>query len=290
MDKKPLIAYGWLRALIFILLVIPVSLACFWLTQKFLYTGAATPGVEPADESLLNFAIVYTTGAAGTFLLLFLFVKFIDKKSIKSLGFYWKGYENDAGIGFFTGVFLLALGTIMLITSGYLKFTGIAIEPQNLFISLILFVIVAAAEEVIFRGYVLHNLMQSLQPWLALAVSALLFGLFHYSNPEAGLLPILNVIAGGFLLGINYIYTRNLWFGIFLHFSWNFFQGPVFGYEVSGFNAGGVFVQSMDGPAWLTGAGFGFEGSAVALILVTLAVIFLHTYYYKKVAELKTSV
>jgi membrane protease YdiL (CAAX protease family) len=212
-------------------------------------------------------------------------VKFVDKTNIISLGFKWKGYERDAGTGFFSAVFLLGLGTIILITTGYLTYTGISFQPKSLLLSLVLFAMVAFFEEIVFRGYLLNNLMASMPPWIALCVSSIIFGLVHMSNPGAGFLPIFNIFAGGFLLGINYIYTRNLFFSILLHFAWNFFQGPIFGYSVSGFELGGLFTQSMNGPAWITGGEFGFEGSILQSILSIGAVAFFATLYNKKIAR-----
>jgi membrane protease YdiL (CAAX protease family) len=131
-------------------------------------------------------------------------------------------------------------------------------------------VAVAFMEELVFRGYLLNNLMQSVNKWLALLITALLFAVVHISNPDVTILPVLNVFVAGLLLGINYIYTKNLWFSIFFHFIWNVFQGPVLGYEVSGFDMPFILEQNLEGPALLTGGEFGFEGSIICLLLIIL--------------------
>ena len=86
------------------------------------------------------------------------------------------------------------------------------------------------------------------------------------------------------LLGINYIYTKNLWFGILLHFSWNFFQGPLLGFEVSGLPLQSLLQHDIQGSELLTGGKFGFEGSLVATVLLTMAIVILAWVYEKKYA------
>ncbi len=111
----------------------------------------------------------------------------------------------------------------------------------------------------VFRGYILNNLMESMNKWAALGVSAGLFTMAHGSNPGISFIAVINLALAGLLLGVNYIYTRNIWFGICFHFSWNFLQGPVLGYQVSGLPLQSVLQPSLQGPWWLTGGSFGIE-------------------------------
>lgn len=113
--------------------------------------------------------------------------------------------------------------------------------------------LVAFAEELVFRGYILNNLLQSMNKWTALIISSLLFTLFHLSNPDISLLALLNIFLSGLMLGINYIFTKNLWFAILLHFSWNFYEGPILGYKVSGLTLESLLQQELTGNPILTG-------------------------------------
>jgi hypothetical protein len=141
--------------------------------------------------------------------------------------------------------------------------------------------LVSFTEELICRGYILNNLMQSMNKWLALALSSLVFAAFHSANPDVSIMSIINIYIAGLLLGINYIYTRNLWFSIFFHFVWNVFQGPVLGYDVSGLHLPGMLQQTLNGPDLLTGGPFGFEGSLICPLL-TLAAIGYFGYSFSK--------
>jgi membrane protease YdiL (CAAX protease family) len=96
----------------------------------------------------------------------------------------------------------------------------------------------------------------------------------HLGNLHIDVIAVVNLLAGGFLLGINYIYTRNLWFSILFHFSWNFCQGSVLGYEVSGLGFQSLLQMEKNGNTLLTGGQFGFEGSVIATILLVIAILF----------------
>lgn len=126
--------------------------------------------------------------------------------------------------------------------------------------------------------------------WLALTISSFLFFLAHINNPSIDntILPMVELFVGGILLGINYIYTKNLWFGIMLHFSWNFLQGPVLGYKVSGIDIEPLLKQNIEGSAIWTGGDFGFEGSLLSIILSIIFIIILTT-LFKRDASLKDS-
>ena len=125
--------------------------------------------------------------------------------------------------------------------------------------------------------------------WVALLISALIFALFHYSNPGVNALASVNVFIAGLMLGVNYIYSRNLWFGIFLHFSWNFYQGPVLGYKVSGKSFYSLLQQDLSGNPIVTGGAFGIEGSVLAGILCMITFTALALIYRKKFSGSVTS-
>ena len=83
----------------------------------------------------------------------------------------------------------------------------------------------------------------------------------------------------GILLGVYYIHKRNLWFPVVLHLSWNYFQNPVFGFHVSGFDFGSVFDINIVNSTILTGGEFGFEGSIILTVLVVLSILFVEKKY-----------
>lgn len=128
----------------------------------------------------------------------------------------------------------------------------------------------AVTEELTFRGFALQAFERLLGSWTALAVTALFFGLTHLFNPGATAWSALAIaIEAGGLLGAAFLWRRNLWFVIGLHFAWNA-TVALLGIPVSGHAAPGLLVADVSGPSILTGGAFGIEGSLVTVALGAL--------------------
>jgi hypothetical protein len=133
----------------------------------------------------------------------------------------------------------------------------------------------AAVEEIAFRGIAFQAIEKlagpRFGPWIALAVTALFFGAAHMLNPGATLWSGLAIaIEAGVLLGAAFMWRRNLWFVIGIHFAWNALEG-LFGIAVSGHRDPGLFLTVATGPAALTGGSFGVEASIVP-VLISVAI------------------
>ncbi len=138
------------------------------------------------------------------------------------------------------------------------------------------FVLAAVLEEVVMRGIVFRILEQSLGSWLALALSAVIFGALHLLNHGATLLNAGAVmLEAGILLAAAYMLTRRLWLCIGIHFAWNFTQGGIFSAAVSGGATRGLLQAKLVGAEWLTGGAFGVEASAVAVVVCFSAAVLL---------------
>jgi membrane protease YdiL (CAAX protease family) len=291
-QTEPLIKQGWVRVLVFCVLYFSVLAAGSFLILLLMMVTNTASNMQDALEQLnkqdsimpILFIVLYNFTISILFVILFR--KFIDRKTVYSLGWELKNYGSHALIGLFAAVAIIGTGTFILIAFNYLRFTGWFINGQDLFISLGIMVFVAIAEELVFRGYVLNNLMQSTNRYAALAISALIFGIAHATNPNFSWLAFTNIILAGFILGINYIYTQNLWYAVVFHFAWNFLQGPIVGYEVSGLNFQSIFQMEINGNEIITGGKFGFEGSIVASALVIIATL-IQAYVYER--KLKAS-
>jgi len=225
--------------------------------------------------------IVQFFGTIGTLTIVWIFTRFIDRRELNDIGFSLKNRSKDILYGLLTGLLLMGIGTLILWINGNLSITAINFNFISLFQSILIFILVSINEEVFVRGYILPNFMDSMNRYLALLLSALLFTVMHLFNPNVSFLGITNILLAGLLLGISYIFTKNLWFPIALHFSWNFFQGPIFGFEVSGTNTDTLISQTITGSELLTGGKFGFEGSLLASLLCSACII-LFWFIYKK--------
>jgi membrane protease YdiL (CAAX protease family) len=82
---------------------------------------------------------------------------------------------------------------------------------------------VAVVEEIVFRGLLFRILEEGLGSWLAMAMSAVLFGMIHLGNIEDPTpLSIASQSAGGLSLAAAYMLTRKLWLPVGIHWGWDF--------------------------------------------------------------------
>ena len=288
-QTEPLIKQGWLRVFVFCLcFFIFQVLSGLVLTLLFvLLKVSANPAdavqqLTDVNSSVISLAIVIGFNFITSLLLVFLFRKLVDRKTIYSLGWNFSSYLSHAAVGFFVGVASIGLGTLVLTAMKNLQFTGWNIDAGDIGFALGLLILVAVAEELVFRGYILNNLMQSTNKYAALILSSLIFALAHGANPNFSWLAFVNIFLAGLFLGINYIYTQNLWYAVMLHFTWNFLQGPILGYEVSGTNLPGIFQIDLTGSDLITGGKFGFEGSVIASAVMILFTVVVAMVYRKK--------
>ncbi len=273
-DSKPQtpVLRPWLRVLLF--LIVNFALMAFLVGLVFLEMST----VE-AQSELDELYIIQIVSLFATCISVWFFRIFLDKKSFFSLGFAWEKWGQDFAVGFGLGFAVIAVGTVILIFLGQLEITEIIFDPAMLFSYFILCIIIALNEEILVRGYVLNNLMESMHKYWALVASAAVFTFFHALNPNINFLAVINLMLAGILLGIYYIHQQNLWFPIALHTSWNYSEGAIFGYEVSGIEFESLLQQNIGNVDWLTGGYFGFEGSALLSVLLVAAIWGVHWWY-----------
>lgn len=271
----PAIRQGWVRAIVFFIVYVVIYLlvgsaaGVAWAIRH----RQSNPAALVKEVSSLQ-TMILVGSAVVSMALAFVFRRFVDRQSILSMGFAWKGHQRHAWAGFLLAIVLLGTGSLILFATQKIDWLETRLNTAPILSGLVLFALTALSEEITFRGYILNNMLSSLPRWPALGVVAVLFALMHLGNAHLNPVAVVNLLAGGLLLGINYVYTRNLWFSVFFHFSWNFFQGTVLGYEVSGLGSQSIWHMERKGDDLLTGGAFGFEGSAVATGLLLLAVLF----------------
>ena len=142
----------------------------------------------------------------------------------------------------------------------------------------------AIFEEILIRGIIFRITEEKLGSYLALIISATLFGAMHLANPNSSITVGIGLaIQAGFLLGAAFIYSRSLWLPIAIHFAWNFTQSAIFGANVSGNAISKTLITSnISGAEWLTGGEFGPEGSIQATLFCLIATIILMILSHKK--------
>ncbi|MEO3403980.1 type II CAAX endopeptidase family protein [Mucilaginibacter sp. CAU 1740] len=200
--------------------------------------------------------------------------KFYEKREITELS--KKGIVKNIAIGAGLGAILQSLTILTIFLSGGYKV--VSINPiQFVMPPLIMAFTSAIIEEILLRGIIFRITEEKLGTYAAMAISAALFGAMHLANPHSSVIAGIGLaIQAGLLLAAAYIYTRNLWFPIAIHFAWNFTQSAIFGANVSGNSISKTLITSkITGPEWLTGGLFGPEGSIQATLFCFVATIVL---------------
>ena len=183
----------------------------------------------------------------------------------------------DTGKGILLGIiyFTLVVGTMAV--AGCYRIKGLDFDLSKQVRALGMFFTVAVCEEVIFRGILFRMIDRQFNSVAAYIVSALVFGAVHLANPGATWWAALAIaIEAGILLSAAYKYSGNLWMPIGIHWAWNYTQGNILGFAVSGGNAGeSLFIPEISGPDILTGGAFGAEASIIAVIFGAALSLFL---------------
>lgn len=180
------------------------------------------------------------------------------------------GIGAAVGAGLFTVIVALAaiLDVYNIIGGGSFR------QLPNILLAAV--IVPAFMEEMLFRGILFRWLEEFAGSWVALLTTSALFGIAHIYNPNATWFSSFAIaVEAGVLLGGAYMLTRSLWMPIGLHAAWNFTQGFVFDVPVSGVDSQGIVEARLSGPELLSGGLFGLEASLLALLVATVAGIYL---------------
>ena len=202
-----------------------------------------------------------------------LIMKYVAGRSTPELSKQRAGIEAVWGV--LTGAIFIAVSTFIIVAMGGYSFQWAnAADPGSILMTSIETALSAAiVEELVFRGLMFQAIQKLGGSWIALAVTSLIFGAFHLGNPGATLWSALAItLEAGVLLGAAFLWRRNLWFAMGLHFAWNALEG-LLGIPVSGLPAAGLFTVEVNGAVLLTGGDFGLEGSIVPVMISLLIAI-----------------
>ena len=257
---------------------IPLIVIYYFLDPASAFTGRLTPALLLLTTLVQTFA--FTTS-------IFLARRFLDKQSIESLGLKINRqalFDLLAGIG----VTFIQMGLIYVVmrSLGWLTFKGFAwdVDPLgqvigNTLIFLFVFVLVGWNEELLSRGYHLQTLASGFNLFWGVIISSTVFGFLHIFNPGSSWVAVLGITVAGFYFAFAYLRAKQLWLPIGLHIGWNFFEGVVFGFPISGLDIYPLTRIDVTGPVLWTGGAFGPEAGLIVLpsLIVGGLLIYLFT-------------
>jgi hypothetical protein len=213
--------------------------------------------------------------------------RLFDHRPFASLGFHLDRHTlADLLVGFLiSGVMMsgvYAIGT----AAGWLRLDGWTWETmpagqiiQGLLGGLLGFTAVGFYEEMLHRGYYLQNIRDGMGIGWAIFLSSAIFALSHLGNPNVTWYSVLlGLTLAGSFLAYGWLRTRQLWLPIGVHIGWNFFEGNIFGFPVSGIYQTGLIRQSPAGPVVITGGPFGPEAGLIILPAMALGVALIWLY------------
>ncbi|MCX6064262.1 MAG: type II CAAX endopeptidase family protein [Chloroflexi bacterium] len=288
-NSEPRLRAGW-RLLVHTLLLVLLSTVTGMIV--FIPIGLFKVSFDSPLAMLANelTMLVAITGAT------FLTRRFLDRRSIVSLGL---KLNAKALLDVLTGIVItfFQMGLIfgLEVALGWTKFEGFAWQTETastvasgLAAWLVVFLIVGWQEELLSRGYHLQTLESGFNLFWGVLISSSIFGVLHIFNPSANWLSTLGIVLAGLFLALPYLLTRQLWLSIGLHIGWNFFEGVVFGFPVSGTDSFHLLRHTVSGPVLWTGGAFGPEAG----LLVIPALIFgsLLVFAYTRLKIQKTNV
>ncbi|MCB0213596.1 MAG: CPBP family intramembrane metalloprotease [Anaerolineae bacterium] len=269
-----------------ILLVILLSLATGQFTTAELQTGLSSGDLHYAfPDTALEQALFLIIVFGPVFLILWAWLALFEKRPFWTIGLERAGvlpkYLRGAVVGLL--MFTLAVGISALL--GFITFEADDSVTSGVFalggVMIVFFgwMVQGAAEEALTRGWLLPVIGARHRPWLGVVVSSLLFAVFHLLNPNLSIIAVLNLALFGFFTALYALYEQSLW-GVFsIHSVWNWAQGNLFGFEVSGQPApGGTLFNLMEvGPDVVTGGSFGPEGglSVTIVLLFSCAIVWI---------------
>jgi uncharacterized protein len=212
--------------------------------------------------------------------------RFLDRRSFASLGF---NFDQRVLVDLLAGITItfIMMGLIYLaMTSlGWIQLTGFAwhSDPPGVVIGqillyLLIFVAVGWQEELLSRGYHLQTLASGINLFWGVLISSAVFGILHLANPNTSWVSAAGIFFAGLFLALGYLRTGQLWLSIGLHIGWNFFEGVVFGFPVSGLSIYPLLHIHVSGPELWTGGAFGPEAGLIVLPAIAIGVLLIYLY------------
>lgn len=230
-------------------------------------------------------SIMYIGILGGTFLVTWFFTTIVDRRSLANMGMSLQNVGAKLLKGAAGAIGLLSISFAILYVTGAVKIVDLQLEWVDLAGFLFLFLMAALAEELIFRGYMIPLIAKDFHFMVALLISSLAFAIVHIANAHFTWVAFVNIFLGGYLMAVIFYKNQDLYMPLGLHWFWNYYQGNILGFGVSGNEVESLLSIEMDGNEWMTGGEFGLEGSIITAILLLITSLWMTVKWYDTLKE-----
>ncbi len=235
-------------------------------------------GNEVTIDSMTEGSMIITLFGTGVATIaIMLYVKFGEKRPMRTIGFVKKNAVKDYLLGMVIAFAMFAICVGMCVATGAMEFNGYVLNGNYIPLALLFvgFLIQGMSEEVICRGFMMTSLGSKAGALAGILFNSLVFGALHLGNAGVAPLAMINLILFGLFMSIVMLKLNSIWMVCAIHSIWNFVQGNFFGILVSGNNFGtSVFsFTNVEGFEWLNGGSFGMEGGIATTIVLGVSII-----------------
>ncbi len=230
---------------------------------------------------LLSFGFIILT--------VFRWTRKVEKRPIRTLGFYKENFLSALFKGYGIGLSLFILALAGLVMLGQYHFDSIHLDTYSLAFTLFtipFWILQGTAEELVTRAWLIPQLAKRTNLKVAIIISSSLFTLLHLGNSGITFLSAIDLFLFGVAMSLYLLKTDTVWGVAGIHGAWNFAQGNLFGILVSGQPSGTslmTFLPQGD-QGWLSGGSFGIEGFIMTSLILLLLIVHL-AYQLKKENE-----
>ena len=291
-NKYSEVRSGWKIFLVFLLtytLSFTISLVIgMVLGLAFLTLGdGALPFESESIQNILNgdLGLMISTSLSNAIIILSCIViwKIFEKKKVSGMGLtnLKEGYKEFIS-GLLFGTIAISVVAIILLLMGNVRLVNSLSKPQlsvALLEGLILFIFVGFGEEILGRAYIMSVLKQTRNKWFVLIISSVIFAILHLGNNGISILAFINLFLVGLLFGYMFMKSKNIWMSIGYHITWNYFQGYIWGFQVSGITTSGLYKIENINNNIINGGLFGPEGGLIVTIVTCIAFYIVYKYY-----------
>jgi membrane protease YdiL (CAAX protease family) len=282
--SEPRLRAGWrllLQTLLFLIAIVCAGVPFALLRESPSASGLMRLLSEVANLLAVTFSVLVAR-------------RYLDRRSFVSLGLRLDRQALlDILIGILITLVMMGLISLTMQALGWARVEGFAWQTEraghsplagfrqvagNTLLYFLVFVMVGWEEELLSRGYHLQTIASGTNLLWGTVISSVIFGVLHLGNPHATWAAVLGIFCAGLFLACGYLWSGQLWLPIGLHIGWNFFEGVVFGFPVSGLETYRLMQMAVSGPELWTGGAFGPEAGLIILPAMAVGTLLLYLY------------